>query len=56
MIAYYCFVNLGWAPSKYVEMPFRERSLIAEFVLRDTKQRKEQQAKMPSKGRKFRRR
>lgn len=24
MIAYYCFVNLGWPPSKYAGAPYRD--------------------------------
>lgn len=35
MIAYYCFVNLGWPPSKYAELPYRERVLVAQFVKRE---------------------
>lgn len=38
-IAYYCFVNLGWEPSKYEKLPLRERVLIAEFVRREIKAR-----------------
>lgn len=43
MIAYYCFVNLGWPPSKYAALPYRERLLIAEFVDREIKARKKAQ-------------
>lgn len=35
MIAYYCFVNLGWPPSKYAKLPYRERVLVAQFVKRE---------------------
>ena len=31
-MAYYCFVNLGWPPSKYADLPYRERVLIAEVL------------------------
>lgn len=43
MVAYYCFVNLGWPPSRYADMDFPERALIAEFVNRDICQRKKEQ-------------
>lgn len=39
-IAYYCFVNLGWPPSKYASLPFRERALIGEMVAREVRARK----------------
>ena len=39
MVAYYCFVNLGWPPSKYAALPYRERVLIAQFVMKETKSR-----------------
>lgn len=32
MIAYYCFINLGWPPSKYEKLPYEERVLIAAMV------------------------
>lgn len=54
MVAYYCFVNLGWPPSKYAKMKFSERALIAEFVNRDIRQRKEEQEKIKhTPGRKY---
>lgn len=43
MVAYYCFVNLGWPPSKYAALPYRERLLISEFVDREIKARKKAQ-------------
>lgn len=42
MAAYYCFVNLGWPPSKYEQLPFRERVLIVEFIKREIESRKNQ--------------
>ena len=39
MVAYYCFENLGWPPSKYCELPERERMLVKEFVLKSLKER-----------------
>lgn len=43
MAAYYCFVNLGWPPSKYANMDFLERALIGEFINRDIRERKKEQ-------------
>ena len=45
MIAYYCFVNLGWPPSKYTALPYRERVLIAEFVAKEVNERKKAEQK-----------
>ena len=46
MTAYYCFVNLGWPPSRYYELPYGERLLVTAFALRDMKARKEEQDRM----------
>lgn len=43
LAAYYCFVNLGWPPSKYDGLPFREKLLVTEFVLRSIEQNKKLQ-------------
>ena len=34
LVAYYCFVNLGWAPSRYDALPSREKRLVTEFALK----------------------
>ena len=34
LVAYYCFVNLGWPPSRYDALPTREKRLVAEFALK----------------------
>ena len=34
MVAYYCFVNLGWPPSRYDDLPLREKLVVAEFALK----------------------
>lgn len=39
LTAYYCFVNLGWPPSRYEALPLRERALIRAFVRRDLESR-----------------
>jgi len=41
MVAYYCFVNRGWAPHEYEQLPYRERVLVALFAEREAKERKE---------------
>ncbi|MCI8418909.1 MAG: hypothetical protein HFF79_00160 [Oscillospiraceae bacterium] len=35
MVAYYCFVNLGWPPSRYADLPYRERLLVAAMVRKE---------------------
>lgn len=54
-LAYYCFVNRHWPPSKYTQLPYRERVLIAEFIHREVEAR-EKQAKRLKGHRKGRRR
>ena len=39
-VAMYCFYNHGWAPSKYIKLPLKERILIAvmaEFEIENRK-------------------
>lgn len=31
-MAYYLLVNHGWEPSKYANLPYRERTLLALFA------------------------
>jgi hypothetical protein len=35
-------VNLGWPPSKYESLPYRERLLVVEFALKAMKTQKEE--------------
>ena len=39
MAAYYCFVNLGWPPSKYEALPYNERVLIVQFIRKEINSR-----------------
>lgn len=41
LVAYYCFVNLGWPPSKYDGLQEREKLLVAEFALKSMRDNKE---------------
>lgn len=41
LAAYYCFVNLGWPPSQYDNLPYREKLLVTEFALKSMKDNKE---------------
>ena len=34
LVAYFCFTNLGWSPSRYESLPSREKMLVAEFSLK----------------------
>lgn len=43
LVAYYCFVNLGWAPSRYDALPSREKQLVTEFALKSMRDQKEDQ-------------
>lgn len=52
LAAYYCFVHLGWPPSRYANLPYGERYLVTLFVLRAlvTQKRAEDEAKAKAKG------
>lgn len=41
--AYYCFINLGWPPSKFANLDYREKIMIIFFIEQDMKARKERQ-------------
>lgn len=41
LVAYFCFTNLGWSPSRYESLPFREKMLVAEFTLKYLHDQKE---------------
>lgn len=43
LVAYSCFVNLGWAPSRYDALPSREKRLVTEFALKSMRDQKEAQ-------------
>lgn len=45
-MAYYCFVNLGWPPSKYDNMLPREKLLVTAFAVKAMNDQKEAQEKM----------
>lgn len=42
LLCYYLWANRGWTPSQYVDMPYREQLLVAEFVMKEVQARKEQ--------------
>ena len=33
-MAYYCFVNFGWPPSRYDSLPYGEKLLVTRFALK----------------------
>lgn len=45
LIAYYCFTNHGWAPSKFYNLPYGERTLVTAFALRELNARKKENQK-----------
>ncbi len=46
MVAYYCFVNLGWAPSQYDNLLPREKLMVTAFAVKAMKDQKEEQDKI----------
>ena len=50
LVAYYCFVNLGWAPSRYDALPSREKRLVTEFALKSMRAQKEAQDRASRRG------
>ncbi len=52
LAAYYCFINLGWPPSQYDNLPHNERRLVTLFVLREliSRKRAEDEAEAKTKG------
>lgn len=46
LTAYYCFVNLGWPPSQYDNLPAGEKQLVSAFALRDMVSRDKEQKKI----------
>lgn len=42
LAAYYCFVNLGWPPSQYDGLPYREKLVVTEFALKSMRDNAEQ--------------
>lgn len=52
LAAYYCFINLGWPPSQYDNLPYNERRLVTLFVLREliSRKRAEDEAEAKTKG------
>lgn len=45
IIAYYCFINLGWPPSQYDNLPEREKILVAQMAQKEMKAREAAQRK-----------
>lgn len=43
LVAYYCFVNLGWGPGQYDALPRREKALVRVFALRSMEENKQLQ-------------
>jgi len=38
-MAYYMFVNHGWAPGRILELPFEEKALLAQMISREINNR-----------------
>lgn len=52
LTAYYCFVNLGWPPSKYDSLPFGEKQLVSAFAMRDMVNREEERKRIEAMNKK----
>ena len=46
LVAYYCFVNLGWPPSRYDSLPYREKLMVTAFAAKAMRDLKEQNDKI----------
>ena len=45
-MAYYCFVNLGWPPSQYDSLPYREKLMVTAFAVKAMKEQKEERDRL----------
>lgn len=45
VLAYYCFVNFGWEPSKLDALSLREKVLISIFIQEEIESRKKREGK-----------
>lgn len=46
--AYYMWVNHGWTPSKFNNLPIREKLLIMHFIEKEVKARKKAEREINS--------
>lgn len=44
--AYYMWVNHGWTPSQFNDLPRREKLLVMHFIEKEIKARKEAEARV----------
>ncbi|MDU2591714.1 MAG: hypothetical protein E7C86_03755 [Paeniclostridium sordellii] len=46
MYAYYCLHKFHWAPSKFANLPLREKALVIEMIDERLKEEKKSQSKI----------
>ena len=52
----YCVLNMGWTPSQYMNLPYKERVFVIASVMTKLDEEKEQQRKLNAKKPNTRRR
>lgn len=52
----YCVLNMGWTPSQYMNLPYKDRMFVIASILTKIDEEKKQQAKMKASKSKVRRR
>ncbi|WP_338630571.1 hypothetical protein [Clostridium baratii] len=46
MYAYYCFHKHGWLPSKFANLPLKEKALVIEMIDERLREEKKEQARL----------
>ena len=52
----YCILNMGWTPSQYINLPYKERAFVIASILTKIEEEKKQNQKMKARSPKVRRR
>lgn len=42
----YCVLNMGWTPSQYINLPYKDRIFVAASILTKLEEEKKQQQKL----------
>lgn len=45
----YCVLNMGWTPSQYINLPYKDRMFVTASVLLKIEEEKRQQSKIRQK-------
>lgn len=49
-VAYYCFVNFGWPPSRFNELKEQEKKLVTAFAVKAMESNKKAQEEAEKRG------